>query len=110
LPNANNQIQPGSYAETHLPASSLGTIVTVPNNALLFRAQGLQVGVVKPDNKVELRDIKVGRDFGARIEILSGISRADKVIINPSDSLVTGDVVHIAATPSPSRASEVAKK
>jgi hypothetical protein len=76
----------------------------------LFRAQGLQVGVVKSDNTVELRDIKVGRDFGTTIEIVQGVSPSDKVILNPADSLVTGDVVQIAATASPSPATELAKK
>src|SRR5438876_11736148 len=110
LDNPNNEIQPGSYAQARLTAGSLGQIVTLPNNTLLFRAQGLQVGVVKPDNSVELRDIKVGRDFGTTIEIVQGLTPSDKVILNPADSLVTGNVVHIAAEPSPSPATEVAKK
>ena len=110
LDNADNQIQPGSYAQARLTPGSLGQIATLPNNTLLFRAQGLQVGVVKPDNSVELRDIKVGRDFGTTIEIVQGVTPSDKVILNPADSLVTGDVVHIATTPAPSPAPEVAKK
>jgi membrane fusion protein (multidrug efflux system) len=109
LDNPNNQIQPGSYAQARLTADSLGKITTLPNNTLLFRAQGLQVGVVKPDNTVELRDIKVGRDFGTSIEIVQGITPSDKVILNPADSLVTGDLVQIAA-PASTPAPEVAKK
>jgi hypothetical protein len=57
------RLMPGSYAQVRLTSGSLGQIVTLPNNTLLFRAQVLQVGVVKPDNGVELRDIKVGRDY-----------------------------------------------
>src|SRR3954466_4084474 len=110
LDNAENQIQPGSYAQARLAPGSLGQIVTLPNNTLLFRAQGLQVGVVKPDNSVELRDIKVGRDFGTTIEVVQGVTPSDKVIVNPADSLATGDIVHIAATPAASPATEVAKK
>ena len=110
LDNPDNQIQPGSYAQARLTSGSLGQIVTLPNNTLLFRAQGLQVGVVKPDNSVELRDIKVGRDFGTTIEIAQGVTPSDKVILNPADSLVTGDVVRVAATPAPSPAPAVAKK
>src|SRR5437016_4519471 len=110
LENSNNDIQPGSYAQARLTSGSLGQIVTLPNNTLLFRAQGLQVGVVKPDGTVELRDIKVGRDFGTTIEIVEGVTPSDKVILNPADSLVTGDVVHIAAAATPSPATEVAKK
>jgi RND family efflux transporter MFP subunit len=114
LNNAENQIQPGSYAQARLSPGSLGQIATLPNNTLLFRAQGLQVGVVKPDNSVELRDIKVGRDFGTKIEIVQGVTPSDKVILNPADSLVTGDVVRVAAAPAASPAASpataVAKK
>jgi RND family efflux transporter MFP subunit len=97
LDNPHNEIQPGSYAQARLNSGSLGHIVKLPNNTLLFRAQGLQVGVVRPDGKVELRDIKVGRDFGTSIEIVQGVAPSDKVILNPADSLVTGDVVRVAA-------------
>ena len=110
LDNSNNQIQPGSYAQVRLPPNALGQLVTVPNNTLLFRAQGLQVGVVRPDNSVELRDIKVGRDFGTTIQVVQGITPSDKIILNPADSLVTGDVVRIAAPPAASVAPAVAKK
>src|SRR5438477_11544221 len=110
LDNPNNEIQPGSYAQARLTSGSLGQIVTLPNNTLLFRAQGLQVGVANPDGTVELRDIKVGRDFGTTIQIVQGVTPSDKVILNPADSLVTGDVVHIAAAATPSPATEVAKK
>src|SRR3954453_6165999 len=110
LDNPDNQLQPGSYAQVRLTSGSLGQVVTLPNNTLLFRAQGLQVGVVKPDNNVELRDIKVGRDFGTTIEIVQGITPSDKVILNPADSLVTGDVVRIAASPAPSPTPGLAKK
>src|SRR5438874_5132612 len=110
LDNPNNEIQPGSYAQARLTSGSLGQIVTLPNNALLFRAQGLQVGVVKPDNKVELRDLKVGRDFGTSIEIVQGLDPSDKVILNPADSLVSGDVVRVPSAPTSSPAPELAKK
>jgi RND family efflux transporter MFP subunit len=104
LDNPNNQIQPGSYAQVRLNSASLGQIVTLPNNTLLFRAEGLQVAVVKPDNSVELRDIKVGRDFGTTIQVVQGIAPPDRVILNPADSLVTGDVVRLVsadASPAP---------
>lgn len=110
LDNPNNEIQPGSYAQVRLTPDSLGEVVTLQNNALLFRAQGLQVGVVKPDNTVELRDIKVGRDFGTTIEIVQGVTASDRVIVNPSDSLVSGTMVRVAATSAPSPGSAVAQK
>jgi RND family efflux transporter MFP subunit len=105
MDNPNNEIQPGSYAQARLTSGSLGQIVTLPNNTLLFRAQGLQVGVVKPDNTVELRDIKVGRDFGTTIQVTSGLNPSDKIINNPPDSLVSGQVVRVS-----SPTSQVAKE
>src|SRR5258707_5631264 len=110
LDNPENQTQPGSYAQVRLTSGSLGQIVTLPNNTLLFRAQGLQVGVVKPDNSVELHDIKVGRDFGTTIEIVRGVTSSDKVILNPADSLVTGAVVRVATTAAASSSPAMAKK
>jgi RND family efflux transporter MFP subunit len=110
MDNPNNEIQPGSYAQVSLTSGSLGQVVTLPNNTLLFRAQGLQVGVVKPDNTVELRDIKVGRDFGTTIQIVQGVTPSDKVIVNPSDSLTTGTVVHLATSPAPSASPAMARK
>jgi RND family efflux transporter MFP subunit len=110
MDNPNNEIQPGSYAQVRLTSGSLGQIVTLPNNTLLFRAQGLQVGVVKPDNSVELRDIKVGRDFGTTIEIVQGVTPSDRVILNPADSLVTGTAVRVAAAPTASPSPEMVKK
>src|SRR2546423_263627 len=110
MDNPNNEIEPGSYAQVSLTSGSLGQVVTLPNNTLLFRAQGLQVGVVKPDNSVELHDIKVGRDFGTTIEIVRGVTSSDKVILNPADSLVTGEVVRVATTAAASPSPALAKK
>ena len=98
MANANSEIPAGSYAEVRLPASMLGKILTIPDTTLLFRAQGLQVGVLKPDNTVELRDIKVGRDFGTKIEVTGGLSPSDKILDNPPDSLVSGTLVHVTSS------------
>ena len=110
MANPNNEIQAGSYAEVRLQPSMLGAILTVPDTALLFRAQGLQVGVLKPDKTVELRDIKVGRDFGTSIEVTSGVTPSDKIVNNPPDSLVSGEVVRVAAAPAASPSPAMAKK
>ena len=63
----------------------------------------MQVGVVDANGVVQLHDVKVGRDFGVQSEILSGVSESDKVIVNPSDSLVTGAVVRVSS-PAPAAA------
>jgi hypothetical protein len=67
----------------------------VPANALIFRSEGAAVGVVKQDNTVDIRKIKIGRDLGTKLEITQGLKSDDRVIINPSDSLGSGQRVQI---------------
>src|ERR1700751_28160 len=99
--NAKNEILPGSYATVRVPQVALGKLVTLPDNTLIFRGKSVQVGIVDAKGVVQLRDVKVGRDFGVQSEILSGVTESDKVIVNPADSLTTGTIVRVATTPSP---------
>jgi hypothetical protein len=99
--NAKNEILPGSYATVRVPQVALGKLVTLPDNTLIFRGKSVKVGIVDAKGVVQLRDVKVGRDFGIQSEILSGVSDSDKVIVNPSDSLTTGTIVRLAASPAP---------
>ena len=96
--NSKNEILPGSYATVRVPQDVLGKLVTLPDNTLIFRGKSVQVGVLDAKNVVQLRDVKVGRDFGVQSEILSGVSESDRVIVNPSDSLTSGTTVRVAAT------------
>jgi membrane fusion protein, multidrug efflux system len=95
--NSKNEILPGSYATVRVPQDVLGKLVTLPDNTLIFRAKSVQVGVVDDKGVVQLRDVKVGRDFGVQSEILSGVTESDKVIVNPSDSLVSGTPVRVSS-------------
>jgi RND family efflux transporter MFP subunit len=99
--NSKNEILPGSYATVRVPTNVLGKVVTVPDNTLIFRGKDLQVAVVDAKGVVQLRNVKVGRDFGVQSEILSGVTESDKVIVNPSDSLTPGTVVHVASSTAP---------
>jgi RND family efflux transporter MFP subunit len=103
--NSKNQILPYSYGDLTFTANHTKPVLMIPADSVLFRAQGLQVGVVGPDDIVELRSIQEGRDFGQKVEILSGLTPADRVIIYPSDSLIGGIKVRIADD-----SSSVAKK
>jgi hypothetical protein len=80
--------------------------LTVPVNAMLFRAEGAQVAVVGPDHKVQLRPLVIGRDYGTSLEVLGGLEVSDQIIINPSDSLENGQPVNIAQ-PSPGQQQEL---
>lgn len=99
--NARGEILPGTYAQVVFPDDQPAAALTLLANTLLFHAEGTLVGLVRADNTVELRRVKLGRDFGAVIEILSGVSATDRVILNPSDSLVAGATVRVLEPAAP---------
>jgi RND family efflux transporter MFP subunit len=92
--NPAGELLTGSYAEVHLKVPTQASTLLLPVNALIFRSQGLRVGVVK-GGKVELAAVTPGRDSGNQIEITSGLKPDDQVIINPPDSIVSGQRVQI---------------
>jgi len=93
--NRKEEIIAGGYAQVRFTEAKIEAALTLPANTVLFRAGGPQVGIVQPDGKVELRSVKLGRDFGQTIEVLAGVSPQDRVIVNPSDSLASGATVSI---------------
>jgi RND family efflux transporter MFP subunit len=93
--NQKGELLPGAFLTVHLKLRSKASTVVVPANTLIFRSEGMQVAVVR-DNKAELTPVTMGRDYGTEVEVLSGLTPADEVIENPSDSLVSGAEVRIA--------------
>jgi RND family efflux transporter MFP subunit len=98
VPNPKGELFPGAYAQVHFHLALKVVPLVLPGNTILFQAQGPQVGVVNSQNHVELRKVTLGRDFGNRVEILSGISQPDAVIANPPDYLVDGMSVAVQTT------------
>jgi RND family efflux transporter MFP subunit len=92
--NPTGTLLTGSYAEVHLAVPTQASTFLIPVNTLLFRTEGLRVGIVK-DGKVALTAVTPGHDFGDQIEIVSGLKSDDQVIINPPDSIVSGQEVQI---------------
>jgi RND family efflux transporter MFP subunit len=92
LPNPSGRLFSGSYAEVHLKIPGQNSTYLVPVNTLIFRSSKLQVGVVK-DGKVSVIDVTPGHDFGDEIEIVAGLSAHDQIVLNPPDSLVSGEEV-----------------
>jgi len=92
--NPTNTLLTGSYAEVHLKVPTQASTFIIPVNTLIFRSEGLRVGVVKND-KVTLTAVTPGHDFGNQIEIVAGLKQDDQIIINPPDSVVTGQQVQI---------------
>lgn len=96
VPNSDGKLLPGSYGQVHFAEKNSVARVTVPVNAMLFRSEGPRVAVVGQDGKVQLRPISIGRDYGATLEILDGVTKDDTVIINPADSIENGQKVNVA--------------
>jgi RND family efflux transporter MFP subunit len=96
VPNKDGKLLAGSFGQVHFATGNAIPQITIPVNAMLFRAEGPQAAVVGPDGKVMLKSIVIGRDFGSTIEILGGLEPTDQIIVNPSDSLENGQQVNIA--------------
>jgi len=94
VPNHDGRLLPGGYAQVHVKVSAGSTRLQVPINTMLFRAEGVRVAVVDDKERVHLRPIEIGRDYGTSIEVLSGLSAADWVVLNPPDSLDENQLVH----------------
>jgi RND family efflux transporter MFP subunit len=94
LPNPDNKLRPGAYVQVAVPAAAHAQL-TVPGNALLFRAEGPRLAVVDANGNVALHKVVIAQDLGQSLEIESGIEANDKIIINPSDSIADGDHVRI---------------
>jgi RND family efflux transporter MFP subunit len=95
VPNPLGTLLQGEYAEVHFDAQLNGKRLSLPINALLFRPEGTMAAVVNPDNRIALKKLAVGRDFGTSIEVLDGVAPQDAVVINPPDSLENGEQVTV---------------
>ena len=97
--NPKNELLPGSYAEVHFKLPSAAATLRLPVDALIFKADGLQVATIDETNRVSLVTVTAGRDFGDTVEILSGITGSERIVLNPPDSLAAGQTVRVAAAP-----------
>ncbi len=97
IDNPHDRIKTGAYVFVHLnlpqSAHPSNQPLVIPSNTLLFRSEGLRVGVVR-NGRAELVPITLGRDFGATVEVIAGLQPTNQVIVNPSDSLASGNQVH----------------
>jgi len=94
--NPNGQLLPGAYVSVHIRLPGKIRSVTVPANTMLFRREGLRVGVVR-DGRVELTPVTIGRDYGSTVEIVSGLRPNDSIVVDPPDSLISGTQVRLSS-------------
>ncbi len=98
IDNSGGQLLPGSYVQVEMPLAQHNGL-TIPVNALLLRGEGPRVALVAQDGKVKLLPVSLGKDFGMKIEVLSGITAEDRVVLNPPDGLEEGDTLSVVEKP-----------
>src|SRR5207253_1088268 len=91
--NPTGQLLTGAYAEVHLKIPTAASSVILPVNTLLFRSEGLRVATVGDGQHVDLKPITLGHDFGSEVEVIAGLNGSENVIVNPPDSVVSGQIV-----------------
>jgi RND family efflux transporter MFP subunit len=97
VPNKAGRLLPGAFAQVHFDVPVNGRRLSVPSSAMLFRSEGPCLAVVGSGDRIELRPIVIGRDFGTSLEILQGIRANDRVVQNPPDALENGQAVRVVA-------------
>ncbi|RZF27900.1 efflux RND transporter periplasmic adaptor subunit [Paraburkholderia sp. UYCP14C] len=99
--NHDGALMPGAYAQVHLALTTAMPALELPVSALLFRPDGVTVAVVDAHDKVQLRKVTIGRDFGTYVEVATGLAASDRVIDNPGDAIADGQSVRVATTAAP---------
>jgi len=94
--NPGGVLVPGAYSVVHLKMPNPVSSVIVPVSGILFRSEGMTVAVVE-DGKVRLQPVAVGRDFGDELEVVSGLTPDDQIVLNPPDSIAAGQQVRVTA-------------
>jgi RND family efflux transporter MFP subunit len=98
VPNPDSRLFAGMYAHARFSLPSPTAALLIPDNAILIDAKGSRVVVVDSSNKIRIKSVTLGRDFGTKTEILSGLGARDRVVQNPADDLHEGMPVSIQST------------
>jgi len=102
IDNPDGTVLPGAFGEVSLALTASRPMLSLPSNVLLFRPGGVEVATVDGNGAVKLVPVTLGRDFGTRVEIRTGLTGSEKVIVNPGDALANGQ--HVAINPHPADA------
>jgi RND family efflux transporter MFP subunit len=108
--NTDNLLQPGTFAQVRFNLADNPGTLRIPTSALIFREDGAQLAILGPGNKVEMKQVKLGRNLGTEFEVLKGLALTDTVINSPPDSLSEGEVVRVAKDSQAAPAHEAAAK
>jgi membrane fusion protein (multidrug efflux system) len=91
--NSNHSLWPGTFVEVVFQVPTDPTVLTMPEAALIFRAEGAQVAIVDAQNHVHLRNVTLGQNLGQTVQVTSGLSPGDKLVNNPPAGLLEGQLV-----------------
>ncbi|HVP00440.1 MAG TPA: efflux RND transporter periplasmic adaptor subunit [Bryobacteraceae bacterium] len=91
--NPKGELLPGMYARARFALPHTITVLMLPADALVLKTDGPHAAVVGQDHKVHFHKLSIGRDFGAELEVNSGLNEGDAVILNPTDAIREGVVV-----------------
>lgn len=97
IDNRNGDLLPGAYAQVHLKLPVKNPALIIPVSALMFRSEGLRVVTLDDEDRAHLQPITVGRDWGTRIEVLTGLKAGQRIIDSPPDSIVEGEKVRVVS-------------
>ena len=95
VPNPDHAIWPGTYTNVRFTTGADPDVLIVPEQALMFRAEGMQVALVRQDGTVHLQDVKLGLNLGQTVQVIAGLAKTDRLVDNPSAGLLEGEHVHI---------------
>ena len=98
VPNGDEKLYAGMYGQVKFLLTDENAPIVVPANAFVFRKEGAQVATIENADRIHWQKIRVGRDFGDRIEVLDGLKESTKVVMNPTDDLREGIQVAVKAT------------
>ncbi len=108
-PNPGGELMPGTYAEVHFQLPPDPSALTVPTTALIFQQHGLQIATVDASDRIELHEVKVGRDMGPNVTVVSGLKPTDRVIAAPPAAAYTGEQVSVVTSPTQREGLETVK-
>jgi membrane fusion protein (multidrug efflux system) len=95
LDNPGGELWPGAFVSVQFTFPSDPNLLIVPEQTVLFRAQGTQVALIGDDNKVHLRDLTIGRNLGTDVEVVLGLKVTDRLVASPSQGLLEGQQVKV---------------
>src|ERR1700761_8642617 len=110
LDNASGELTPGAYANVRLTLAGDSVPLHIPASALIFDQNGLRVATVGSDDKVLFKTVTIARDLGKNIELSSGLTPDDRIIVTPPDGIADGDSVRVVGGPGGAKPEKVSEK